>query len=754
MKKLVLTTSALFAAACASSPEVREEKAAPPVQQTQAVAPKKQPPAYPPTRAEELVETLHETQVADPYRWLEEEKAEPVQAWMKVQDEFARKLLNAIPGRDALATRFRELFYVDSVGVPTLRLLPAEKGQAQARRFFYSRTHADKEKAILYVKDGEEGKERVLLDPNTWSEDGTISLGAWYPSWDGRKVVFKYKPNAADESTLHVVDVETGEWSKLDVIPGGKYANPSWTPDSKGFYYEWLPTDATIKVDERPGYTEIRYHALGTDPSKDVQIHPRTGDPKTFLSQRLSRDGKYLFVHVSRGWSENDVYLKRLGKGVPAAKETGKGFALLAQGKGAKYSVTAWNDELYILTDEGAPKQRIFKVSAKKPAREGWKEIVPEDKEASLEGFTVIGGHLSLQYLKNAASELRLHTPEGARVRNLELPAIGSASNAYGLEELDDAYFQFSSFTIPRQVYRASVKGGTTELWAKVELPIDPSPYTVEQVWYPSRDGTPVSMFLVHKKGLVKDGSHPVLLYGYGGFNVSLTPSFRSSVYPWLEAGGVYAMPNLRGGGEYGKAWHEAGRLERKQNVFDDFIGAAQWLVKEGYTKPSKLGIWGGSNGGLLVGAAMVQRPDLFGAVLCAVPLLDMVRYHQFGSGRTWIPEYGSAEDPAQFAYLHAYSPYHHVKAGTKYPAMLMLAADHDDRVDPMHARKFTAAVQAASASDAPAIIRIERNAGHGGADQVRQAIELFADQYAFLFQQFGMSPGARPNVTTAADGK
>lgn len=708
--------------------------------------------AYPPTRVDGTVDTLFGERLPDPYRWLEDEKSPEVQAWMKAEDGYARSKLAALPGREALAKRFHELFYVDSVNPPTVRVVPGKKGHPAEKRFFYTRTHADKEKAILYVKDGEDGEERVLLDPNAWSMDNTVSLGGWYPSWDGRKVVFKQRPNAADEANIHVIDVASGKWSQVDVIEGGKYAEPSWLPDGSGFFYEWLPTDPSIKVDERPGYTEVRFHRLGTDPKSDVQVHPRTGDPKTFLAQSLSRDGKYLFIYVLRGWSENDVYLKRLQPNVaPKAAESGKGFSRIARGQDARYSVMEWKDQLYITTDEGAPHQRIFRVSAAKPERGNWQEIIPEDPRASLQSATIVGGMLSVEYLRDASSELRLYGLDGKFVRKVELPGIGSASNVYGLEDQDDGYFQFSSFTVPRQVYRTQLHSAKTGLWAKVELPIDPSPYAVEQVWYPSRDGTKISMFLVHRKDLQKNGTNPVLLYGYGGFDISLTPSFKSSLYPWLEAGGVYAMPNLRGGGEYGKAWHDAGRLDKKQNVFDDFIAAGEYLVKEGYTRPAKLAIWGGSNGGLLVGAAMTQRPDLFGAVVCAVPLLDMVRYHLFGSGQTWVPEYGSAENPEQLKYLYAYSPYHHIEKGVKYPALLMESADHDDRVDPMHARKFTAFIQSATASDAPAIIRIEKNAGHGGSDQVRQAIELYADQFAFLMDRFGMTPAP---ASTAADSR
>lgn len=708
----------LSLAACAARPKIAPASGEAPALSSggaSSAASRTEPPV---ARRGEVVDTLHGETVADPYRWLEDVSQPEARAWMDAQDEVARTALAAIPERARLAQRFRELFYVDSVSPPLRR----------SGRFFFTRTHADREKAVVYWKQGESGEERVLLDPNGWSEDGTVSLGRWSPSWDGKKVVFARKENAADEATLHVLDVDFGEVSQVDVLPGGKYASPSWTPDNRAFYYEFLPSDPSIPVDERPGYTELRLHVLGTDPKTDPLVHPRTGDPSTFLGGDLSRDGRWLFVYVQRGWNENDVWMKDL-------KEGGD-FRLLAKGQGAQYSLVAWQDHLYVVTDEGAPKRRVFKVSALAPARENWKEIVPEDPEATLDAMSIVGGRLVLSYLRNASSELLVRDLDGKNPRPVELPGIGSVGWVAGEPDLDDAFFTFSSFTTPGQVYRTGVKAGGTRLWAKVDLPIDADRYEVEQVFFPSKDGTRVSMFLVHRKGLAKDGNNPTLLYGYGGFDVSLTPSFRASIYPWLEAGGVYAVANLRGGGEYGKAWHDAGKGARKQNVFDDFEAAARFLASEGWTRPEKLAIYGGSNGGLLVGAAMTQHPELYGAVICAVPLLDMVRYHLFGSGRTWIPEYGTAENPEDFKTLHAYSPYHRVQEGAAYPPLLMLSADSDDRVDPLHARKFVAAVQHAGGS---ALLRVERNAGHGGADQVRQAIESQADLYAFLFQTLGV---------------
>ncbi|MBI5482197.1 MAG: S9 family peptidase, partial [Deltaproteobacteria bacterium] len=510
-----------------------------------------------------------------------------------------------------------------------------------------------------------------------------------------------------------------------------------WTPDSTGVYYTWLPVDATSPVAQRPGFAEIRYHAVGTDPAKDPIIHPRTNDPTTFLSPDLSRDGRWLFAYVRRGWNENDIYVRDL------KDRRQKVFRLVVKGKDALYNLHAWQGQLYIHTNEGASNHRIFKTAATRFERRHWKELVPADQEANLEGFSLVGGHLALQYLRNAFTELRVVTLAGRPARTIALPGIGTASGVHGLEDDDEGYFGYSSYTQPGQVRQVSVKTGHSTLWSKVEVPVDPRPYVVEQVFYPSKDGTRISMFIVRRRGIKFDGQNPTLLYGYGGFLVNMTPRFAASIYPWLEAGGVWAEPNLRGGGEYGKQWHDAGKGANKQNVFDDHIAAAEWLIANQYTRPEKLAIYGGSNGGLLVGAAMIQRPDLYRAVICTVPLLDMVRYHRFGSGRTWISEYGTAEKAADFAVLHAYSPYHHVRPGTRYPALLVMSSDHDDRVDPMHARKFTAAIQAASASRLPVLLRIEMNAGHGGADQVRRRIEQSADLYAFLMKQLGVTAPA-----------
>ncbi|MGA7990066.1 MAG: prolyl oligopeptidase family serine peptidase, partial [Thermoanaerobaculia bacterium] len=683
-------------------------------------------PPYPPTRASEAADVLHGVTVRDPYRWLEDEKSPEVQAWMTAQDGLARRRLASLPGRDALASRLKELLYLDSLGAPIHR----------GTRYFFTRRHANREKSIVYWKEGAEGAEKVLLDPNGWSADGSASLGAWSVSWDGKTVAYGKKVNNSDEATLFVMDVATGKGSDVDVIEGAKYAFPSWTPDGSAFYYTKLPVDPKIPASERPGWADVRLHRLGTDPKTDAVVKEKLGDPTTFQNVDITRDGRFLFHVLSHGWTSNEIWFRDLEKD-PASTA----WTPLAVGIKAHFNVDTLGRTLFVQTDDGAPKGRIFAVDPAKSARAAWKEIVPERKDAALQSFAVVGGRLALDYLRTASSLLEIREPDGRLVREVPLPGIGSASNILGRDDEDEGYFSFTSFTTPTSIYRTSVKTGATSLYFQVKVPADTSPYAVSQVFYPSKDGTRVSMFIVHRKDLVRDGSARAILEGYGGFLVSQTPVFMASLFPWLERGGVYAIPNLRGGGEYGEAWHEGGMLLKKQNVFDDFAAAAATLAKEKWTSADRLVLRGGSNGGLLLGAMITQHPGLFRVALCGVPLLDMVRYHLFGSGKTWISEYGSADDAAQFGALHAYSPYHHVKAGARYPSVLLLSADSDDRVDPMHARKFAAALQAASAGG-PVLLRIEKHSGHGGADLVKAAVEERADEYAFALAE---TPGPAP---------
>jgi len=674
-----------------------------------------------------VVDVIHGIKVADPYRWLEQATKPETRRWLEAQDRYTRRILAHLPGRSALKQRLKELSYIDWISAPIRR----------GDRYFFSRQHADREKVVWYWRQGARGKPRVLIDPNTLSKDGSISLRGLSIGWDGRKVAYKLSQNAADDATLYVMDIASGKISEVDTIAGARYAHASWTPKGDGFYYTRLPVDPRIPASDLPGHAEVYFHRLGTSPAGDQLVHPKTKDPTKLIGVSLSRDGRFLFLHIYHGWTSTDLYYQEL----PRGQDAGPRFKPLAVGLEAHFDVYAHRGRFYLLTDHEAPNYRLFHIDPRRTDRPGWKEIVPQKQDAVLQDFAVVGGHLSLLYLRKAATELLVATLGGKVIRKVSFPGIGSASGLVGNPDDDTAYFSFTSFTTPTTIFRTSVRKGGRRVYFKPKVPFDPTPWTVEQVWYPSRDKTPVSMFIIRRKDQPMNGSAPFLLAGYGGFNISLTPQFNPTRLVWLEQGGGLAIPNLRGGGEYGEDWHRAGMLERKQNTFDDFIAAARHLVDKGYTSAPRLAIRGGSNGGLLVGAAMTQRPELFRAVTCHVPLLDMVRYHLFGAGKTWTSEYGSANDRKQLEAILAYSPYHHVKPGTPYPALLVLSADSDDRVDPMHARKFAAAVQHATTSGHPVLLRVEQKAGHGGGDLIKKQVEAAADEYAFLLREIGVKP-------------
>lgn len=678
--------------------------------------------AYPDTRREDIVEELAGRKVADPYRWLEDEASPEVAAWMRAQDDFTRSHLGALPGREALAERVAALTYIDSISPPYRR----------GDRFFYSRSHKDKEKSVYYVKQGRDGDEQVLIDPNLLSDDGSISVSGMSPSHSGRWVAYKLSENNADAATMYVRDLETGRDTAIDVIRGARYAHASWTRDDKGFYYVALPVGEDVPVAEMPGHAHVRYHRLGEDPASDEIVVPATGDPTMFLGAGVSEDGRWLFLYKTRG-ENNEVYFR------DRRKKNGA-FTPLAVGFDASYGVDVYQGRFYVTTNADAPNFRVFAVDPKSPDRAAWTEIVAE-RDHPLQGAYIVGGHLVLSYLRDAHDRMEIHDLKGNLVREVDLPGLGSASGLIGREDDDEAYYAFSSFTTPPQIYRTSVSTGDTELWAKIEYPVDTSRFESKQVWFPSKDGTRVSMFVVHAKGIELDGSHPTLLYGYGGFNVTLGADFSPYALAWVERGGVYAKANLRGGGEYGEDWHSAGMLDRKQNVFDDFIAAAEWLVAEGWTKPARLAIGGRSNGGLLVGATMTQRPDLFAVALPGVGVMDMLRFNRFTIGWAWESDYGSPADPGQFEALYAYSPYHNLEAGTRYPATLVYTADHDDRVVPAHSFKFAAALQHAHEGDTPVLIRIDTKAGHGKGKPVSKSIDEWADLWAFTLANLGVEP-------------
>jgi prolyl oligopeptidase len=718
----ILSVSAVVAASCGGhAPSASSPSVASPAPPPAASAPGPEQPAglaYPVARRVDQGDVLHGVRVADPYRWLEDGASDEVKQWTHAEDAVARAYLSKLPGREELAARLKELFYVESAGTPTHR----------GTRWFYPKRDAGKEKFTVYWRDKKDGPDHVLLDPNAWSADGSVSLGVWSVSWDGKTVAYAVKANNSDEATLYVMDVATGKKSDVDVIEGAKYAWPSWTTSGDGFYYTWLPPPASVPTADRPGYAEVRMHKLGTDPAKDRVVREKTGDPRTFHGAELSKDGRWLVLTTDHGWTRTDVEFMDLHAPRPVWQP-------LAVGQDARYGVDVDRGHFFVRTNEGAPKYRVFKVDPARPARAAWLEIVPERADATLEGASIVGHALSLVYLEDVVTHLELRDEAGKLIRSVELPAIGSSGGLSGDVDDDLAYYAFQSFTYPTEIDETSVKTGKTATFYRLKVPVDPSKYDVVQLFATSKDGTRVPFFVVHARDIVKNGNTPTILYGYGGFQVAQTPTFAASIYPWLERGGIWVVANLRGGSEYGEAWHRQGMRREKQHVFDDFFAVAEELVKQGFTRPGKLAAMGGSNGGLLVGAAITQRPDLFGVGLCGVPLLDMIRYHLFGSGKTWIEEYGSADDPDDFAALHAYSPYHHVLQGTKYPALLLLSADSDDRVDPMHARKFAAEMQWASAGG-PVLLRVEKHSGHGGADLVRAAIEKLADEYAFALDQ------------------
>ncbi len=737
MMRIALATLTLGALACAGSGQpartAGDPTAALPATAAPATPPPPPPPAhdYPASPRGDVVDQIHGVAVRDPYRWLEDPTRPEVADWIKAQDGYTRARLARLPHRDDLARQLAEVFYFDATGAPQHR--KTARGQD---RYFYSRKLKDREKELVYWRQGA-GPERVLLDPNAWSADGSAGLRGWWPSDDGRYVAYHKTEHNADETTTYVLDLETGK-DLADVVPGTKYAGASWAHDNRGFYYTWVPpVGGEVTVAARPGLAELRYHKLGDAAAKDAVLREATHNPQTFVSAAPSDDGHWLFAQVQHGWNSTDLYYRDLRK--PRA-----GWTTLIEGAHANYQADEYRDRFYVRTNDGAPRNRIMAVDPAHPARDQWKQLVAE-ADATLDGFQVIGGRLVLTYARRAASEVELHDLTGALVKKLALPPLGNVTYIHGRSTEDDGYISYTSFTTPETIYKLSAQRGEVSEWSRIQLPIDMAPYTTEQVTYPSKDGTPITMFLIHRKDAVKDGKTPVYMTGYGGFNLAVMPGFVSSRSSWgahavwLAHGGMIAIPNLRGGGEYGEDWHKAGMLLEKQHVFDDFLAGARWLATSGWTSPAHLAIAGGSNGGLLVGAAVTQGPALFKAVVCEVPLLDMVRYHRFGSGATWVPEYGSADDAAQFQALYAYSPYHHVVPGTAYPAVLMSSADHDDRVDPLHARKFTAALQAATSSDAPIWLRIQANAGHAGVDQVKQRIEQNADTYAFLMWQLGM---------------
>jgi prolyl oligopeptidase len=683
--------------------------------------------APPPTEAKPMIDMFHGTKVLDNYRWLENGNSPETQKWVEQEMSYTRGMLDRLAGRDALHKRLTELLSIGSVTQPVIA----------GRHYFYTRREGMQNQPILYVREGLNGQDRALVDANQLAADGTIALDWFQPSENGKYVAYGTSPSGSEMSTLHIIETKTGTVLP-DTIERTRAASIAWTLDNTGFYYTRYPKKGDVPAGQEMYNRHVFYHELGDDPNDDDKLIFGEGrDAEDWPSVNLSNDGRWLLINVSQGWTRSELFLMDVKKGTPPTRIT--------TGKNFLYGGEVYNDKLYVTTNEDAPLYRVFVADAGNYDREAWKELIPQ-ADAVLRGTAVFGGKLFAQYEQNASSQLRIFDLDGKKLNDLPLPAIGAVFGSGGRWDRDEIFYGFQSFTFAPSIYRYDLKDGSTSLWTKVEAPsIDPAAFEVNQEWFKSKDGTRVPMFVVHKKGIQKNGKNPTLLTAYGGFNVSLTPSFSRTAYLWMEHGGVFAVANLRGGAEFGEDWHRAGMLDKKQNVFDDMIAAAEYLIAEKYTDKNHLAIQGGSNGGLLMGAMMTQRPDLFRAVVCQVPLLDMLHYQDFQIAKLWIPEYGTSENTEQFKWLYAYSPYHHVKAGTQYPAILFMTADTDTRVDPMHAKKMAALMQAEAKNGAshtrPILLRIESKAGHGAGKPVTKQIEEFTDVYSFLFWQLGVRP-------------
>jgi prolyl oligopeptidase len=695
------------------------------------------PAAPPKAQPKPIVDIYHGTKVVDNYRWLEDGNSPETQKWVADEMAYTRALLDPLPGRDAIHKRLTELLSIGSITAPVIA----------GKHYFYTKREGMQNQPVLYVRDGMNGPDRILVDANQLAADGTVALDWFQPSDNGKYVAYGTSQSGSEMSTLYIVETKSGTILP-DTIERTRAASIAWVHDNSGFYYTRYPKKGDVPAGQEMYNRHVFFHDLGTDPETDDLIFGEGRDPEDWPSVSLSNDGRWLLIHVSQGWTKSELFLMDThGKNPPSRLTTGKDF---------NYGAEVFDGKVYITTNEDAPRYRLFVTDAGNFDREAWKEIIPQS-DAVLQNVSVYAGKLFVQYEQNATSQLKLFDLEGKKISDISLPSIGTVFGTAGKWNHDEAFFGFHSFTVPPSIYLLDLKPKTVKTpgleanaafisaqWTKVDAPsIDPSAYEVAQQWYKSKDGTRVPMFVVHKKGLEKNGRNPTLLTAYGGFNISLTPSFSRTAYLWMEHGGIFAVANLRGGAEFGEDWHRAGMLDKKQNVFDDMIGAAEHLISEKYTDKNHLAIQGGSNGGLLMGAMMTQRPDLFRAVVCQVPLLDMLRYQNFQIAKLWIPEYGTADNAGQFKWLYAYSPYQHVKAGVEYPAILFMTGDFDTRVDPMHAKKMAALMQVeaknGSSKTRPILLRIESKAGHGAGKPVTKQIEEFTDVYSFLFSQLGV---------------
>ena len=709
------------------------------------------PLVYPETQRVDQVDDYHGTKVADPYRWLEDPDSEEARAWIAAQNDLTFRYLEEIPARERIRRRLTELWDFEKYGTPFRR----------GGRYFLFKNDGLQNQSVLYTMDSLDGGPRVLLDPNALSPDGTVALSGLAVTEDGRLMAYGLSASGSDWQEWRVRDVGTGA-DRDDHLLWIKFSGASWTRDGEGFFYSrYDEPNAETMLEEANYFQKLFYHRLGTPQSDDLLVYERHDQKEWGFSGEVTEDGRYLIITVWQGTDRrNRVFYLDLeapagsrGRQAPldftpvgsvalraplvgrprGAEAAGAPVVELLNDFDAAYHFIGNDGPIFWFhTDLKAPRGRVIAIDTRSPSRADWREVIPEVAE-TLEGVSLVGNRFVASYLKDAHTQVRVCELDGTFVRTVALPGVGTATGFDGRREDSETFYSFTSFTVPPTVYRYDVATGESTVFRRPQVRFDPDDYQTTQVFYPSKDGARVPMFITHKKGLRPDGDTPTYLYGYGGFNNSLTPAFAIGPLVWLEMGGVYAVANLRGGGEYGETWHQAGMKLRKQNVFDDFIAAAEWLIANGYTSPRKLAIGGGSNGGLLVGACMTQRPDLFGAVLPAVGVMDMLRFHRFTIGWAWVSDYGSPDDPGEFKALYAYSPLHNLKPGTAYPPTLITTADHDDRVVPAHSFKFAAALQAAQGGPAPVLIRIDTRAGHGAGKPTAKLIDEIADRWAFL---------------------
>ena len=673
---------------------------------------------YPETARGEVVDNYFGTEVPDPYRWLEDDNSEATAAWVAAENAVTEDYLSQIPFRDAIRTRLTQLWNYPKEGAP------AKHGDW----YYYYYNDGLQNQSVLYrtAQPGQAGE--VFLDPNTLSEDGTVALAAASFSKDGRYFAYAAAASGSDWVEIRVMDTETKALTE-DRINWVKFSGATWTSDSKGFYYSAYDAPKSGVYSSQNQFQKVYYHQLGTPQSADRLVYEDKAHPLRYFSAWPSEDGKWLFIIASEGTSGTEILYRKTSE---------KRFRTLLAGFAHDYApVDCKDDNLYFVTNEGASNYALKRLSLNKPSQ--IETVIPEHERNLLEGVGTAGGYLFASYLQDAQNQVAQYDYDGKLVRQIALPAIGTVGGFSGEKEDTDLYYSLSNYTAPATIYRYDIATGESTLYKAPEVAFDPSLFVTEQVFYASKDGTQVPMFITHRKDLKLNGQNPCLLYGYGGFQINMTPGFNPSALMFVEQGGVYCVANLRGGSEYGEAWHKAGMLENKQNVFDDFIAAAEYLIAQKYTSSERLAINGGSNGGLLVGACEVQRPDLYAVCLPQVGVMDMLRYHKFTIGWGWAVEYGSSDNEEQFPYIYKYSPLHNIKEGVKYPATLVMTADHDDRVVPAHSFKFAATMQHCQAGEAPVLIRIESKAGHGAGKPTSKRIDEAADMYAFLFQNIGV---------------